>query len=188
MSENTNCLKQVLEYVLENERSDYESYFEDETLTKHDEDFEPEAHIYSIALQAQKELAELENTENLCGPSPFKLSEERLNDLLTNALEGGSNDWYYIVKSNRKELGVEFLSDVPFKEGGYLDVIDYDEEDDIHNPENIIRVDKERIYKGYKIFGEKYPQHFYDAVMEQDDATTADVFFQCVVFGEVIYG
>lgn len=35
---------------------------------------------------------------------------------------------------------------------------------------------------------EKYPQHWADIINESDDANTADVFLQCVVFGEVIYG
>ena len=35
---------------------------------------------------------------------------------------------------------------------------------------------------------EKYPRHFTDMIQEQDDATTADVFFQCVVLQDVIYG
>ena len=35
---------------------------------------------------------------------------------------------------------------------------------------------------------QEYPQHFLDAVTENDDAITADVFFQCIVFNDVIYG
>jgi hypothetical protein len=42
--------------------------------------------------------------------------------------------------------------------------------------------------KGLQTMAEKYPRHFADFVAENDDADTGDVFLQCVVLGDVVYG
>lgn len=42
--------------------------------------------------------------------------------------------------------------------------------------------------KGLKVMSEKYPKHFKDFLIENCDAITGDVFLQCCVEGEVIYG
>jgi hypothetical protein len=34
----------------------------------------------------------------------------------------------------------------------------------------------------------EYGRHFSDMIAENDDATTADVFLQCCLFGELVYG
>ena len=52
----------------------------------------------------------------------------------------------------------------------------------------LYRVDREVAEKGLKIMAEKYPHHFRNFIDEQDDAITADVFLQCCVFEELIYG
>lgn len=45
-----------------------------------------------------------------------------------------------------------------------------------------------RIQEGTNTMAEKYDWHFMDLIMENDDAVTADVWFQCVLLGEVVYG
>ena len=49
-------------------------------------------------------------------------------------------------------------------------------------------VSLETLKKGLKVMAEKYTRHFDDFINENDDADTGDVFLQCAVFGEVIYG
>ena len=44
------------------------------------------------------------------------------------------------------------------------------------------------VTRGVQIMAQKYPHHFKAFVDEDDDATTADVFLQCAVLGDVIYG
>jgi len=46
----------------------------------------------------------------------------------------------------------------------------------------------EKALAGIKIMAEKYPRHFHDIIIENDDADTADIFGQCVVYGEAVYG
>lgn len=47
---------------------------------------------------------------------------------------------------------------------------------------------KESIEKGLQVMADKYPRHFNDIITENDDAETADVFVQCAVLGEVVFG
>jgi hypothetical protein len=44
------------------------------------------------------------------------------------------------------------------------------------------------IKKGLEVFASKYPRHFADFVSENDDASTGDVFLQCCLFGELVFG
>ena len=44
------------------------------------------------------------------------------------------------------------------------------------------------IQKGLETMRDKYPHHWADLVEENDDLITGDVFLQCAVFGELVYG
>ncbi len=148
----------------------------------------------------------------------MEMPEQRIQDLLTNALEGGSNYWYLIVgyhfpnkcpvcgtitllpfcegagthtfhpvvitiEATKEDLGIEFTHiELPFK-GGFIEFADLEDEKAEHKNLTI-----EAIKGGVKIMAEKYPRHFGDWIGENDDATTGDVFLQCCLFGEVIYG
>ncbi len=50
------------------------------------------------------------------------------------------------------------------------------------------RLDLASIARGLEVMATKEPRHFADLVSENDDAETADVFVQCCVLGEVVYG
>jgi hypothetical protein len=119
----------------------------------------------------------------------LEVAEQRLQDILTNALEGGSNYWYFIKEFNypegqtKESLGIEFAHvELPFK-GGSLTFIDQEEDDGKE-----YTLDLEAIRKGTEVMAEKYPKHFSDFLAEDDDAITADVWLQCCLFGEAIYG
>lgn len=111
-----------------------------------------------------------------------KVDEQRIRDLLCNAIEGGSNYWCASMDrmGGITKAQAEYRQDVPFVEGGWLEVVD--EEGKAH------RLDRAAIDKGMTIFAEKYPRHFADMMNENDDATTGDVFLQCCIFGEAVYG
>lgn len=125
--------------------------------------------------------------------------KEIIFTLLVTATEGGSNYWYYIPQVDRPSKKTKYFQQIPL-EGGAFWVTDSDnivsEGADEGLPEPVIypgsgtlkKVDLEALKAGWEVFKEKYPKHYSDAVAEGDDATTGDVFFQCVVFGEVIYG
>jgi hypothetical protein len=49
-------------------------------------------------------------------------------------------------------------------------------------------LDRVACNRGLQVMATKYPRHFADVMTENDDAVTADVFMQCALFGEIIYG
>lgn len=114
--------------------------------------------------------------------------------LLCNAFEGGSNYWYFIEKfqypkgKTRKDFEYPHL-ELPIK-GGALTIKDMegDQGTGEHAKAKLYRLDLKALERGWKIMHDKYPHHYADAITGQDDATTGDVFLQCCVFGDVIYG
>ena len=114
-----------------------------------------------------------------------KFSDQRIEDLLCGALEGGSNYWYNIsgeVNPTNIECQHRHLQ-LPMTEGCGLLIGDY--EDDEIEP---VLLNRESLAKGLKIMAEKYNRHFKDFMEENDDADTSDVFLQCCLFGEMVCG
>jgi hypothetical protein len=130
---------------------------------------------------------------------------ERVQDLLCDALEGGSNYWCEIKSYNypagetKKSLNIKFQHlEIPFK-GGSLTIRDTEEEADLNLAKkkgcadlktklNDKILNLQSITKGLQIMANKEPRHFADFMQENDDADTGDVFLQCCLFKEVIYG
>lgn len=121
----------------------------------------------------------------------IEVSRKRISDLLCSALEGGSNYWY-IIKKHVPPPTLTFRSDAdkvythldfPLNEGGALLIGDMEDA-----KSGTKRLDLEAIGRGLAVMARAYPSHFGDFISENDDATTGDVFLQCCLFGEVIYG
>lgn len=127
---------------------------------------------------------------------------KRVQDLLCNAFEGGSNYWYLIEEFHKPTRFDHYSWDAPepgraqevFKHldyptnpGGYLIVSDAKLEGEIDKVSKR-RLNLASIEEGLKVMAEKYPRHFADFMTEHDDAITGDVFLQCCLFGEVVYG
>lgn len=157
-----------------------------------------------IAFTAHSE-AEVEAMEAMQGAPTdtfaitIALPRKRVADMLVSAFEGGSNYWYFIkrfVKPSAKitpiypDLEVIRHVDYPINEGGALIITapadgEVGKDDPHYGPH---RLDLESIRRGLAVFASKEPRHFGDLLAENDDATTADVFLQCCIFGEVIFG
>jgi hypothetical protein len=119
----------------------------------------------------------------------IEVPDERIQALLCDAFEGGSNYWYVIRAFNyppgqtKKSLGIEFAHlELPLKEGGSLTIGEIGKT----MPDKVL--DRDAIQKGLKIMAEKYPAHYADFLAENDDATTGDVFLQCCLYGEAVFG
>jgi len=127
----------------------------------------------------------------------------RVQDMLCCAFEGGANYWYRIEKFHEPKEFVHFSDkpygeekhkpqifrhlDYPVNPGGYLIVSDAklgNEVDKITKK----KLDIAACMTGLKVMAEKYPRHFADMMADNDDAITGDVFLQCCLFGEVLYG
>lgn len=122
------------------------------------------------------------------------LSAARAADVLACAFEGGSNYWYMIVKFEKPTSILPSLSEwaecrhlsYPLSPGGAL-VIE-DKEAEPGQKKRLYRLDRDAIEKGWQVMVRKFPKHAADILNENDDATTGDVFLQCCVFGDAIYG
>lgn len=114
------------------------------------------------------------------------LPAKRVNDLLTGALEGGCNYWYRIVRPAALPEGAAFWSDVPFLPGGSLTLETLDR-DEIGGARTWT-LDRAAMRRGLQVMAEEFPTAFGDLLHENDDAETADIWLQCALFGELVFG
>lgn len=115
-----------------------------------------------------------------------EITDQMVYDLLVTAREGGSNYWMENIKYTKpqKEFtpvdGEEYpFADYPLN-GGTVKIT--------HNDIELHKLTLEGIERGIAVMAEKYPRHMNDVIIENYDADTADVFLQCCVFGELVYG
>ena len=57
-----------------------------------------------------------------------------------------------------------------------------------HEGEPLGYVTQESMLKAFQIVAEKYSWHYNNLINENDDAETADVFFQVATMGEIVFG
>jgi hypothetical protein len=110
-----------------------------------------------------------------------EVTPERVSDLLCSAFEGMSY-WAKRTKDNAKKVGAFYSFEAPTKPDGWLVVLDTYDDDKSYKIKN------SDIIKGLEVMAEKYNQHFTNFMAENEDAITGDVFLQCCMFGEVLYG
>lgn len=125
-----------------------------------------------------------------------EIEMRRLADLLVGAFEGGSNYWIKnnyakvveptareFIYSSKPDGTPEYpIYEAPFNPGGAV-IVKAEDYDDEVKPLNL-----KTIEEGLQIMAEKYPKHLADFLDENDDATTSDVFLQCCVLGDAIFG
>lgn len=118
---------------------------------------------------------------------------ERLTDMIVGAIEGGSAYWCEtfvpdnstVELANVKRGGIWYSESSYWLEGGKA-FLEFEKPTEDHDGNATIG--KQQFINGLTIMAAKAPQHFADLVNETDDATTSDVFLQCVLFGEIIFG
>lgn len=119
---------------------------------------------------------------------------ERISDLLASAFEGGSYGsgyWCKIVKYITPPK-LNFRTD-PKTVYKYLDYpLNRDGAVLIKSTEDPQKqglwINLDTIKRGLELMAEKQPKHWADFMKEEDDGSTADVFLQLCLFGDVIYG
>ena len=141
---------------------------------------------------------------------PHPMNKDMMRGLLCCALEGGSNYWYHGLAPHTLPEGVSYAD---FQEGGQfadpdeywhpLELIattpkckvslkadDYgDESDPAWDTESECFVfGLKELRAGLEVMRKKYPHHWKDHCDENSDATTGDVFLQCALFGELVFG
>ena len=110
-------------------------------------------------------------------------------DLLVTALEGGSNYWYYIKSL---EMIWDTPSNQPTSSRIYQAVMNNGVEIEIHDiddqDEKLGVISKEGILTALDKMKDLVPHEYENIWDDAWDAASADVWFQIVVMGEVVYG
>lgn len=121
----------------------------------------------------------------------ISLTAEKISDQVVTAVEGGIAYWasgFYLDHPSRENLFEKpWYADPKLYEGDFkIRVVQ--QEEHIAGAGVEVFLTPDSIRTGLKVMAEKYGSHFADMIQENGDATTADVFLQCCVFGDLIYG
>lgn len=114
-----------------------------------------------------------------------EVSEERIANLLCSAWEGGSHYWVRESSGRPYAWRREEKPGDPDYGRMWLNLpvtVTEDEGGVVHT------LDQAAIERGLKLMAEKWGRHFGDFMSENDDATTADVFLQLCLLGDIVYG
>jgi hypothetical protein len=138
---------------------------------------------------------------------PMVIPNQRVSDLLIGAFEGGSTYWIEDYKSSSRkskafeqEAGISNSLDnfimptyavLPLIEGQWID-IEIQESISAESYKIVYRLDREAVQKGLLAMASLEDgnggHHWPTFLAENDDAETADVFLQCCLFGEIVFG
>lgn len=121
------------------------------------------------------------------------IPQEKINDLIITALEGGSNYWYILPEST-----MDVLDEVMETEGTdpasvrFCKAIELGktlEVNDAEDPDTVLgSISTESIQKGLQTMAQKNLEHFMQMFTDGWDADTADVAFQYFVMNDLVFG
>jgi len=106
----------------------------------------------------------------------IKVPKKTIVNMFVGACEGGSNYWCKDVRPKGK------ASDC------YDAMLDGFTCIDMEDNNRLYEVTAKNIERAVFLMFQDEPRHFGHMMSENDDATTADVFFQLCVFGKTVYG
>lgn len=134
---------------------------------------------------------QIENDKDVKVEVPFILTTSYLSDIIVTALEGGINYWCSDITIWKDGLSLRGLGQLPDDFIGLVNIeIEEDETGDRYSLNTVGVCSNYHSLVRSAILKMKAlcPQHLFDLVNEDYDATTADVFIQLMFFGEVRYG
>lgn len=115
---------------------------------------------------------------------------EHFETIIAGALEGGSNYWYSLGEGipprdeNQTPLSTRIAHHL-FNDPTYkIQIMDAEDEEG----EPLGYVTQESMLNAFQIISKQYPWHYNNLISENDDAETADVFFQVATMGEIVFG
>ncbi len=123
---------------------------------------------------------------------PIEVEPYQVADLITTALEGGSNHWYLL--RSFKDLKTAWNKDLHYSDAlrenlekgydFYAPVFDAEEDN-----EKLGELTIATIKEGLGLFAKQYTEKFVEwATSDNYDAGVADIAFQLMVMKEVVYG
>jgi len=122
------------------------------------------------------------------------IPDQLINDTIISAVEGGINYWIsgirFFNKDGEQIVGV---TENPLENLSSITIVEAEGENGetehtLHLSKTKFQEKPQQIYDGLQRMAKQYPRHFADMISENGDATTADVFIQCCVLGEITYG
>lgn len=139
-----------------------------------------------------------QDPKNLSVDVAVSIKRRDIANLLCSAFEGGSNywldsqpfkkikpkEWVPVMDEGDEKPKKWPVYDYPLLEGGAIEF----KADPGTGEQQVYRMDLEMIQKGLQLMAKEAPRHFGDFISENGDATTADVFLQLCLFGEIVYG
>lgn len=118
-----------------------------------------------------------------------RIPVEKIQDLITTAIEGGSNYWarFEFPQDYKEKYGS--YEQIPFK-GGDITVYDIETGELLgHLNGATLKMGLQLMADRKDIKGKVVPaRHFKNLATDNEDAETADVFMQLAVMGEIVYG
>lgn len=128
--------------------------------------------------------------------TPVTVSPQRICYLLCTAFDGDMTaawasartempddpDWSWCTEQERKYWEAVKKYYVAAMCGGRVILVDHEDDD----KEYVL--DRAALHRGVKAMAKDHPEHWADFINENDDAITGDVFVQCCVFGDTVYG
>ena len=130
--------------------------------------------------------------------APMVITNDQIAGLLCTAIDGGYHRYWGVAEVAYKPTQEEINDKEKYGDwAGYpqymithrnfkLRVLSSSGSD--YDPPKTTILKLSTLKKGLKVMAEKYPKHFKDFLIQNCDAITGDVFLQCCVEGEVIYG
>jgi len=136
------------------------------------------------------------------------IPEQRVRDLLTSAIEGGTGYWALIWEyqfasglqySDFQEDGKMQIPDnyhhpaelIPFVPGCAVLFVDSNEvarnADELPEGVTAWKLDRQALHDGLRVMAEHHLRHWYNFIEGNDDAETGDIFLQLCLFGEIVY-
>ena len=123
---------------------------------------------------------------------------EKVANAVVGAIESGYSPWFReftvaeescTLRAEIKNRGDIWYATGEFWQRGGKATLAYDVPDEDEGTFNgHAEFGKAEIQRGLQIMAVKYPRHFADLMSENDDAATHDVFMQCAILEDVIYG
>jgi hypothetical protein len=117
------------------------------------------------------------------------VSTQTIVDTFNTAIEVGSGYWLSEIDWGR--IG-EVAGDSQERYAFLSTAIEDDDDQwklhltDDEGKRHIMNQDK--LWLGMHLMARDYPRHFDDMINDNGDAITADIFLQCVLLGDVVYG
>lgn len=120
------------------------------------------------------------------------VSVKKISYLIITAMESSCGYWARVVGESKLLPGVGYYDRFfNLATDGWIDFGLLEEMGPDMEPiegAKVFRLSDNSIQKGLKMMANKYPRHFGDFMDDNDDAITADVFLQCCLLEDLVYG